>query len=462
MRVQSTPTETALVVGFGASGEAAARHLRERGAHVVVVEDAAGDEVRDRARAAGFEVLLRPGPVELEALLGSVDVVVPSPGVPPHHPVFALAALAGVPVRSEVELAYRWARRPMVAVTGTNGKTTVTALITDMLVASGVPAVAGGNIGLPLSDAVRRDVSVVVAEVSSFQLQFVDTFRPRVAVWLNAAEDHLDWHDSLEAYFAAKARIWENQGGDDTAVVNAEDPVVMAAVAAARSQVVTFGLSGAADYRVADGRLRGPDGDIMAVSDMARSLPHDLANAAAAAAAAVAIGGNFDGVATGLREFRGLAHRVSLVCEAGGVRWYDDSKATNPHAAAMAISGFEATDSGGGGIRSVVLIAGGRNKGLDLRQLADRAGPVRSVVAIGEAASEIERAFAGIRPVTVVASMDDAVKAAAVAAQPGDVVLLSPGCASFDAYRSYAERGDDFSRAVRELLAAQRSEADRR
>ena len=445
-------TETAVVVGFGTSGEAAARHLRERGARVMVVDDAPGDDVVHRAEAAGFDIVARPTTVELETLLRAADVVVPSPGVPARHPAFALAEALGVPVRGEVEMAYRWARRPMVAVTGTNGKTTVTALVTDMLVASGVPALAGGNIGLPLSDAIRRDVKVVVAEVSSFQLHFVDTFHPAVAVWLNAAEDHLDWHDSVDAYFAAKARIWENQDRDDTAVVNVDDPVVMAAAAAAPSRVVGFGLSHAADYHLADGALHGPSGKIIDVVDMARALPHDCANALAAAAAAMAVGANLEGVRATLREFRGLAHRVGLVGEADRVRWFDDSKATNPHAAVMALRSFE----------SVVLIAGGRNKGLDLSRLADGAESVRAVVAMGEAAAEVEAAFDGLRPVTRVASMEQAVRAAASLARPGDTVLLSPGCASFDAYDSYAQRGDDFARAVGELLATRRvSEVER-
>jgi len=198
-----------------------------------------------------------------------------------------------------------------------------------------------------------------------------------------------------------------------------------------------------AQYRVEDGVLRTPDGsEIVDVASLRRSLPHDVANALAASAAGLAAGADLDGVRSALLEWEGFPHRVALVGDAGGVQWYDDSKATNPHAALAALRGFG----------SVVLIAGGRNKGLDLAVLADAADRVRAVVAIGDAAPDVEKAFAGLRPVTVASSMDDAVRAAAAYAERGDAVLLSPGCASFDWYRSYGERGDDFQRAVSELL----------
>ncbi|HEX2041613.1 MAG TPA: UDP-N-acetylmuramoyl-L-alanine--D-glutamate ligase [Acidimicrobiales bacterium] len=443
--------ELALVVGLGRSGAAVARHLRDRGGKVVAVDDAPGEEARGEADRLGIELRAAPDEETLARLVADADVVVPSPGVPEHHPVFQLASAAGVPVRSEVELAFRWSRRPIVAVTGTNGKTTVTALVTDMLVASGVKAAAGGNIGVPLSDAVRRDVDVVVAEVSSFQLRWTDTFRPSVAVWLNLAEDHLDWHADLASYVAAKARIWANQGKGDVAIANADDPVVMKEAARVRSRLETFGLERPADWRVLGGVLQGPVGRMLPVAELPRARPHDLANALAASAAAVAVGARRDGVRAALRAFEGLPHRLTLVAEAGGVRWYDDSKATNPHAALAAVSGFD----------SVVLVAGGRNKGLDLGVLARRADRLRAVVAVGEAAPEVEEAFADIRPVARAADMDEAVRAAAAAARPGDVVLLAPGCASFDRYGSYAERGADFARAVGQVLGLAANGNDR-
>jgi len=421
---------------------AVARHLHERGARVLALDDAPGDEVRAHATRLGIDLVEAPDISALTALVKGADVVVPSPGVALAHPVFELAATHHVPVRGEVELAFRWTELPLVAVTGTNGKTTVTALIAEMLTASDVAAVAGGNIGLPLSDAVRRDVEVVVAEVSSFQLWCTDTFRPKVGVWLNVAEDHLDWHGHVDAYQAAKARIWAHQKKGDLAVANADDAVVSRYAADAPARVETFGLVEPADWCVVDGVLVGPPGEILPVSELRRSLPHDVANALAASAAALAAGANIAGVRRALRQFDNLPHRLALVADAGDIRWYDDSKATNPHAVLAALSAFA----------SVVLVAGGRNKGLDLTLLARGAGTIRAVVALGEAGAEVEAAFAGARPVTLATTMEQAVAAAADVAQPGDVVLLSPGCASFDLYGSYAERGDDFARWVHRHL----------
>lgn len=436
--------ELALVVGMGRSGEAVAGHLLAHGWRVIAVDDAPGPAGRERAQALGVELVERPDGDALWRLVGDADLVATSPGIPVRHPVFRAAAEQNVPVLGEIELAWRDLDRPVVAVTGTNGKTTVTTVIARMLVESGVSAIAAGNIGLPLTSAVGRDADIVVVEVSSFQLQFVDGFRPAVAVWLNLAADHLDWHPDVDSYVAAKARIWERQKPDDLAVVNADDPVVMAAAALAPGRVVTFGLGPGADWSVVDGWLRGPIGVLMGVAELPRSQPHDIANALAAAAAASAVGATLQGMRTALMGFEGLPHRLELVAEADGIRWYDDSKATNPHAAATAVAGFP----------SVVLIAGGRNKGLDLSALAAVAAHIRAVIAIGDAAAEVSAAFAGVRSVREASSMDEAVRLAAAAAAPGDAVLLSPGCASFDWYHSYAQRGDDFARSVRSLLEA--------
>jgi UDP-N-acetylmuramoylalanine--D-glutamate ligase len=368
--------------------------------------------------------------------------------VPAHHAVFALAGDAGTEVLGEVELASRWTSVPIVAVTGTNGKTTVTTLIREILDQSGVNAVSAGNIGRPLAEAVEGEADVLVVEVSSFQLALTSTFRPRVAVWLNIADDHLDAHGSFDAYVAAKARIWANQRGDDLAVVNADDPIVLAAANGAPARVTTFGLGAdpTPDWHVAGGALRRPDGsELLDVDLLPRSLPHDVANALAAVAAADAAGASADGARLALTGFASLPHRVSLVVDAGGVRWYDDSKATNPHAALAAIRGFE----------SVVLLAGGRNKGLDLGALTEARDRIRAVVAIGDSAPDVVRAFEGVgTPVQRADSMDAAVHLASRFARPGDAVLLSPGCASFDWYANYAERGDDFARAVHALVGA--------
>ncbi len=436
-----------LVYGLGVSGGAAARHLVGEGRAVVAADDAPGERARALASELGIELVEAPDRRRLEGLASEVDEIVVSPGVPAGHPVFRLGG--GVRLVGEVELAWRRTRAKMVAVTGTNGKTTVTTLVASMLVASGVRAVAAGNIGAPLLDAVDGDAEVVVAEVSSFQLALTDTFRPAVAAWVNFSEDHLDWHGTLDAYREAKARVWANSGPGDVVVANAEDPVVLGEAAGPGGRgasVVTFGLAGG-DYRVEKGHLVGPGGSVLAaVEELPRALPHDLTNGLCAAAAALAAGARPEGCRVALRAFRGLPHRVELVGEARGVRFYDDSKATTPGAVLAALGGF----------RSAVLIAGGRNKGLDLSVLRSAAPHLRAVVAIGEAASEVVAAFTGACAVVEAGSMADAVDRAAGLARDGDAVVLSPACASFDWYTSYGARGDDFARCVAALGSGQR------
>jgi UDP-N-acetylmuramoylalanine--D-glutamate ligase len=291
-----------------------------------------------------------------------------------------------------------------------------------------------------------------VVEASSFRLGHTRRFTPRVATWLNFAPDHLDVHATLDAYRDAKARIWREQRLTDTAIANRDDPVVWSH-ATGPAQVVSFGLGrpgdDGPDYGIVDGMLMGPGGvDLVDSSELQRSLPHDVANALAAVATAVAAGATLDAARDALRGFRNLAHRVELVGERDGVRWFDDSKATVPHAVGAAVGGFT----------SVVLIAGGRNKGLDLSVLGAMSPPVRAVVGIGESADEVTGAFHDI-PTRTAPTMDDAVDAAASLAAPGDVVVLSPGCASFDWYSGYAARGDDFARAVRERVLRPRGTA---
>jgi UDP-N-acetylmuramoylalanine--D-glutamate ligase len=434
----------ALVLGLAVTNEAVARQVMARGGTVVVLDDAPSEAAQERALGLGVE-LHRTDVVDIEAMLAAVDVVLPTPGMRITHPVLDAALAAGVPVWSEFELAAEWDSRPIVAVTGTNGKTTVTTLITSMLTASGRVVLDAGNNDLPLVDALdRSDVELFVVEASSFRLQFTDRFRPIVAVWLNLSPDHLDWHPTMEHYAAAKFRMWSQQGPDDVAVANAEDPVVMAWAAKAPGRVVTFGLDGVGDYTVRDGALRTPAGDVIVeVASLARQLPHELSNFLAASAGALEAGASVDAVRSVLTDFRGLPHRVELVGDAGGVRWYDDSKATTPASVVAAVSGFD----------SCVLIAGGRNKGLDLGVLRPLASHLRGVVAIGESAGLVAEVFEGVAPVVEATSMDDAVARAAALAEDGDAVVLSPGCASYDWYRNYNERGDDFARAVREHLS---------
>jgi len=431
------PDATAVVVGFGVTGRSVTALLAASGWRVVVIEDAPGPATAEEAGRLGARV----GTV---ADVAGADLVVPSPGVRPSHPVHAAAAEAGVPVFSEIELAGRLADeagKTLVAVTGTNGKTSVTTLVAGMLAGSGRAAVAAGNIGLPLVEAVQGHAEVVVAEVSSFQLQYTERFRPHVAVWLNLAQDHLDWHPDAGHYADAKARIWANHGHDDVAVVNAEDEAVTKAAVSAPGRVVTFGVA-IGDYCVVDGELRAPGGTaIVPVARLPRRHPHDLSNAVAAVAAAVETGADLASCRSVLVGFEGLPHRLQLVGESGGVRYYDDSKATTPASVLCALRAFP----------SAILVAGGRNKGLDLSPLRQEASRLRHVVAIGEAAPEVAAVFAGAVPVTVAESMPEAVAVAASAARPGDAVVLSPGCSSFDWYGSYAERGDAFTTALRQL-----------
>ncbi len=442
-----------LVVGLATTGASVVSYTRAAGHEVTVLDDAPGTTDAFAARVAraeadGARVLERPDATEAAAQGRAADLVVPSPGVRPDHPALVAAHEAGVPVRSEIDLAAARLRARsdaprLVAVTGTNGKTTVTTLIDVILREAGIASAAAGNIGRPLLDAAGDDVDVVVAEVSSFQLAFItDAFAPDVAVLLNVAEDHLDWHGSVDAYAQAKAELFRHQGPSGLLVVNRDDPVAADLAADAPGRVERFGtgMPAPGDYGVVGSDLVGPPGVLASVP--ASGAPHDTANALAAAAAALAVGADLDAVARALDGFGGLAHRVQLVGEREGVRYYDDSKATNPHATAGALAGFE----------HAVLIAGGRNKGLDLDGLRAHAPQLRAVVAIGEAAGEVEAAFAGAVSVVRADSMHDAVRTAATHAQPGDAVLLSPACASFDWYESYAARGDDFAREVASLI----------
>ena len=439
MAVGGVPHD-ALVVGLAVTGAAVARRLLERGHHVLACDDRPGPAAHRAAAELGLDLVVAPTEARLDGLVRSVGVVLPSPGVPAHHPVFASAARAGVPLWSEFELAARWSDLPVVAVTGTNGKTTVTTLVTAMLSRAGRRVTAAGNTDVPLVDVLDAPLDVVVVEASSFRLQLTESFHPRVAAWLNVAEDHLDWHASAADYIAAKARIWANLGDGDVAVANLDDPVV-AEAARALPTVRWFSLLVPTDWwwDRAGGRLVGPGGTLVAVDELPRCLPHDLANALAASACAVEAGADTDDCASVLREFVGLKHRMALIGEGDGVRWFDDSKATTPASVLAAVGGF----------RSVVLIAGGRNKGLDLTALASSAPPVRAVIAIGESAEAVADAFAptGVRVVSAT-SMAEAVALAAGLARPGDAVLLSPGCASFDWYPDYTKRGDDFTRLV--------------
>jgi UDP-N-acetylmuramoylalanine--D-glutamate ligase len=440
-----------LVVGLGATGAAVVTDARAHGHDVVVLEDdARGGAYRSRAERAvaeGAEVVDHPSADAAAARAAAVDLVVPSPGVRPDHPAIASATAAGVAVRSEVDLAVARlrARVPaprLVAVTGTNGKTTVTTMIAAMCREAGLRSIAVGNIGPPILAATEADADVVVAEVSTFQLEFTsDSFVPDVAVLLNVAQDHIDWHDTVEAYAAAKARVFAHQRADDVLVANADDAVTVQLAGGARSRVVWYTTAEPppGGYGVRDGMLVGPAG-VIAPPPRTRSV-HDVGNALAAAAASLEVGADPPAMGRALDAWTGLPHRLQPVGVVAGVEYVDDSKATNGHAAASALEGFE----------HVVLIAGGRDRSRDLGLLRRYAPKLRAVVAIGEAAPTVASVFEGLVPVAHAGSMHDAVRTAAAGATGGDTVLLSPGCASLDWYESYAARGDDFAREVAQL-----------
>jgi UDP-N-acetylmuramoylalanine--D-glutamate ligase len=424
-----------LLVGAAVSGRAALR-LLEREGHQVVVYDA------DPAAVAGLEKdrQVFGGPWD-PRLLAGVDLVVTSPGVPEHSAPLGAAGEAGLPVWGELELAARHLTAPLLAVTATNGKTTITQMAVEMLQASGLRAAAVGNIGVPLTDAVGADWGVLVVEASSFQLRFTEAFHPRAAVLLNVAPDHLDWHGDFAAYLAAKARIHRNQGPEDLLVHDADDPGAQRAVAGARAR--RLAVSGR--RRPAGGS--GPEGGRLWLGGFAVELEGDgprdpiyLVDAAAAGSAALELGATPEGVAAALRSFRPPHHRREVVGCWDGVTWVDDSKATNPHAAVAAIRAYG----------SVVLIAGGRNKGLDVAAISTEPG-VRHLIGIGEAGPEM---VAAARAGTQVGSMDEAVALADRLAESGDTVLLAPGCASFDMFQSYGHRGEVFAAAVRRLKEA--------
>ena len=440
-RAMSEVPGTVLLAGFGKANQAVALSLMARGREVVVFDDSPGMQARATARELSLELLEAPGESRLRRLARSAELLIPTPGLPERHPIMALAAAEGVAAASEFDLARIWDSRPVAAITGTSGKTTVTEMVVAALRASGVSAVSAGNTGAPLVTAIdRSDVEVFVVEASSFRLGHSQRFQPSAGCWLNLAPDHLDVHRSMVSYEAAKARLWRDLDDDAVAVANLDDPAVMRH-APAHGAVQTFSAEGSAHWHIRRGELVGPSGPVFPVDGLSRRRPHDVANALAAAATATAVGGTREGVREALSHYEPGRHRLERVTAVNGVEYYNDSKATTPHATLAALRGFEKS----------VLIAGGRNKGLELAVLANEAGRVHSVIALGESAAEISAAFAGLRPVTRAADMRHAVSLAEAAAEPPMTVLLSPACASFDAYCSYEERGEDFARAVLEL-----------
>ena len=414
----------ALVLGAGRSGTALARHLAARGDRVVVSDTR--EPAAPPALPEGVEV--RYGP-QADALLEGVDAVYASPGVPWDAPLLESARARGLDVSSEIDLFFRLCPAPIVGITGTNGKTTTTALTGDVLKQGERPVLVGGNIGETVLDRLPEVTPEhwVVLELSSFQLESVAAPRVRIGAVLNVTPDHLDRHHTMEAYTAAKARLVEFMTEEDTAVLNGRDARCRAMAERTRGQVVWFD------------ELR-PDPPMPVPGE------HNLMNARAAAAIGRAAGLADEGIFRAISEFRGVEHRLELVGEFGGVRWYNDSKATNPDAAQVGVSSFPGVP--------VVLIAGGRGSGFDLEPwLRDVRARTRAVVLMGESAPELEAALAG-HPTRRAGDLEEAIELAAASARPGDVVLLSPGYKSFDMFASYEDRGRQFKAAVRSRLGS--------
>ncbi len=424
---------TLLVLGLARSGIAAAKVADAEGWTVLVTDD---KPIAAEGLPASVQ---RIDSAAALARAGSLDLLIPSPGVPASHPILAAARAAGVKIQPEIEFAADRLTGMLLAVTGTNGKSTTVSLLGAILAEAGRRVFTGGNLGDPLCNAVGRDLDCVVAEVSSFQLEHATTFHPHIAAMLNLTPDHLDRHGDMAGYLAAKLRLFERMTPADFVVLPTVGNWTGKARASTRAAVSTFdpgdaGASravGAAGYRVALPPDGWPD------------LPHDLENVAAAVEMARRAGVPAGAAARAIAAFRPLRHRLAKVAESGGVAWWNDSKATNVGAALSSLRAFEGR---------VVLLAGGVSKGCDFRALATEAARITLVVAYGEAAPEIETALAG-SGVRVVREpgLEAAVGRAATEAGAGDTVLLAPACASFDEFRDYADRGAKFEAWVREL-----------
>jgi UDP-N-acetylmuramoylalanine--D-glutamate ligase len=441
------PEGSFLVVGLARSGCAVARLLAERGEMVRGV-DSGSPKGAERLREAGVEVFLdTDGLAQLEG----TRTVVKSPGVPREAAVIAAALERGIEVVGELELAWRAIPNRFVGVTGTNGKTTTVELLGHVYRSAGEPVAVAGNVGTPLSElvgAVEPDATVV-CECSSFQLEDSEYFAPECGVFLNLAPDHLDRHRDLESYLAAKLKIFANQGNDDLAVYNADDPGLAGVDLGGCARRIAFCTGAGPDCEVAlaEGTIFYDGEPLLAVEELGLFGEHNVANAMAAAAAALSMGLDRDAVREGLRSFAGVSHRLEQVAELGGVRFVNDSKATNVASATVGLRAFE------GGVHAIL---GGSEKGEPFAPLLD---PIRercsACYLIGAAADrlavELAPALEAGVPLHRCADLEDAVGRAAAAAQPGEVVLLSPACASFDAFENFEQRGERFREIVEEL-----------
>ncbi len=447
-----------LVVGLGKSGVASALFLKAHGARVTVSDTKSGDELRNE-----IPVLLDHGiTVETgghgERTFRGQDLIVVSPGVPVDAPPLAQARALGEAVIGEIELAAQFLPGPIVAITGSNGKTTTTTLTGEIMTAAGFPALVGGNIGTPAISLVERakPETVIVLEVSSFQLETIQTFRPKVAVVLNVTPDHLDRHRTFETYVDAKARIFENQQASDFAVLNADDPTCVAMAGRTRAQVFWFSRQkevqqgawvrdGNIVFRDASGREQAQQREIMQVSEIPLKGAHNLENVLAAVCAGALMGCAPEKIRQAVRDFKAVEHRLEFVATIRGVDYYNDSKATNVDATIKALESFPA---------NIHLILGGKDKGSDYTVLNDLLRQrVKRVYTIGAAAAKIETQIKGVEIVHA-ETLENAIRKANAVAQPGDVVLLAPACASFDQFKSYEHRGKVFKEIVRGLAGS--------
>jgi UDP-N-acetylmuramoylalanine--D-glutamate ligase len=437
----------AIVVGLGRTGLSCARFLRARGIEFAVTDTRTAPPEAAALRELAPDAETRFGELDPGLLKGASQIIV-SPGISVREPFIASATEQGIPVVGDVELFAREARAPIAAITGTNGKSTVTTLVARMVEQSGRRAIAGGNLGRPALDLLQDAVpDVYVLELSSFQLETTQSLHARAATVLNVSSDHMDRYGSMEEYAAAKARIFETS---DCAVVNIDDPLVRE-MPIKSARVLRFSRSAhaSADYfiRESDGQMdlvRGGEA-LVSLSDLKIAGLHNALNALAALAMGEALGLDANACIDALKAFEGLPHRSQWVSDIAGVRYVDDSKGTNVGATLAAVAGMPG---------SLVLIAGGQGKGQDFAPLADAfRGKVRHVVLIGQDAKMIADVLANVSTVEFASDMKDAVQRAAAAATPGETVLLSPACASLDMFRDYAHRGDEFAREVRRLHA---------
>ena len=437
-----------LVVGLGASGYAAARFLAKSGASIKISEQIDSVAVRQRLDAlVAYNVEFQLGAPKPD-FCRAAEMVVISPGVDAASPELLAALRRGIPVIGEMELGFRYCKAPVVAITGTNGKTTTTELIGKIIAVSGKHTVVCGNIGNPLTGEVDNLTpdSVAVVETSSFQLETVETFKPKVSVLLNVTEDHYDRHGDLDKYKVAKFRVFEKQDTSDWAVLNSSfrgDPLLDGIL----SRKLFFGLEGSEDSYVKDGwlvvKFGGVESRIMKWDEVDLEGAHNMENVACAALVARVMGVGDQFIREGIRTFKGLGHRFERIGMHAGIEYIDDSKGTNIDATKRALESIG---------KKVILIAGGRDKGGDYASVNDIVKKkVKTMVLIGEATEKMKRVYSTVVPVIAAKDMKDAVRLASVAAEPGDAVLLSPMCSSFDMFTSYKERGEVFQREVREL-----------